>query len=70
MIKNVGRTDKLIRIILAVVAAGLAFIVGAGQVGGILLLVVAAVLLVTALVGTCPLYLPFRISTNSSTQTK
>ncbi len=65
MPKNVGNTDKVIRIVLAAVAAVLAFVVGAGSVGGILLLVVAAVLLVTALVGTCPLYLPFRINTNA-----
>ena len=52
---NVGSTDKMVRIGLAVAAAVLAFVVGAGSVGGIVLLVVAAVLGVTALVGFCPL---------------
>mgnify|MGYP000861573380 FL=1 len=70
MTKNVGNADKIIRILLAVVAAILAFVVGAGSVGGILLLVVAAVLLVTALVGFCPLYRLFGMSTHPSAGTK
>ncbi len=70
MIKNVGSADKIIRIALAVVAAALGFVVGAGQVGGILLFVVAVVLLVTALVGFCPLYRLFGLSTNTSAQAK
>jgi len=70
MTKNVGNADKIIRIILAVVAAILAFVVGAGSVGGIVLLVVAAVLLVTALVGFCPLYRLFGMSTRPSAGTK
>lgn len=60
---NVGSTDKMVRIGLAVAAAVLAFVVGAGSVGGIVLLVVAAVLGVTALVGFCPLYRLFGINT-------
>ncbi|PZQ39968.1 MAG: DUF2892 domain-containing protein [Phenylobacterium zucineum] len=70
MIKNVGSADKIIRIALAVVAAALGFVVGAGRVGGILLFVVAVVLLVTALVGFCPLYRLFGLSTNTSAQAK
>ncbi len=70
MTKNVGNADKIIRILLAVVAAILAFVVGAGSVGGIVLLVVAAVLLVTALVGFCPLYRLFGMSTRPSAGTK
>lgn len=60
---NVGSTDKMVRIGLAVAAAVLAFVVGAGSVGGIVLLVAAAVLGVTALVGFCPLYRLFGINT-------
>ncbi len=70
MPKNVGSADKIIRIALALVAVVVAFAVGAGSPGGIVLFVVAAVLLVTALVGTCPLYLPFKINTNVSTKAK
>lgn len=53
---NVGSTDKVIRIVAGVVAAVLAFVLGAGSVGGIILLVVAAIMLVTAFTGFCPLY--------------
>lgn len=60
---NVGSADKIIRIGLAAVAALIAVLTGAGTVSGILLLVVAGVLLVTALVGFCPLYRLFGVST-------
>jgi hypothetical protein len=60
---NVGNADKLIRLVLAVVAAVVAFSVGAGSALGIVLLVVAAVLLVTAAVGFCPLYRVIGMST-------
>lgn len=60
---NVGSADKLVRLVTAVVAAVLAFVVGAGSVGGILLLVVAVVMLGTAAVGFCPLYRLFGMST-------
>ncbi|MEZ5094819.1 MAG: DUF2892 domain-containing protein [Nocardioides sp.] len=53
---NVGSADKVIRIVLGIAAAVIAFVVGAGSVGGIILLVVAAVMLVTAFTGFCPLY--------------
>ena len=53
---NVGSTDKMIRIVAGIVAAVVAFLVGAGSVLGIVLLVVAAVMLVTAFTGFCPLY--------------
>lgn len=53
---NVGNADKVIRLVIAVVAAVVAFMVGAGSVLGIILLVVAAVMLITAAVGFCPLY--------------
>lgn len=53
---NVGSADKVARLVIAVVAAIVAFMVGAGSVLGIILLVVAAVMLVTAAVGFCPLY--------------
>ncbi|HQR27032.1 MAG TPA: DUF2892 domain-containing protein [Nocardioides sp.] len=60
---NVGSSDRIIRLVVAVVAAVVAFMVGAGSVLGILLLVVAAVMLVTAAVGFCPLYRVFGVST-------
>jgi hypothetical protein len=60
MKSNMGKTDRIIRIIagLAIGAAGIYFKSWWGLVG--------AVLLVTALIGWCPLYLPFHISTRKS----
>ena len=63
MKKNMGGADRVIRIIVAVIIAGLYF---TGKVTGTLgtvLLAVAGIFTLTALVGTCPLYLPFGIST-------
>jgi hypothetical protein len=56
MAANVGNADKAIRVILAVVAVILALVAGASSPLGIILFVVAAILLVTALAGFCPLY--------------
>ncbi len=56
MKSNVGRTDKIVRYGVALAAAGTALLVGPGSVAGIVLLVVAALAVVTALVGFCPLY--------------
>lgn len=60
---NVGSADKIVRLVIAVAAAVLAFVVGAGSVGGIILLIVAVVMLGTAAVGFCPLYRLFGMST-------
>ncbi len=56
MTKNVGKTDKIVRIVLAVILAALDYF---GVVkGGFfwVLSVVAIVLFVTALINFCPLY--------------
>jgi hypothetical protein len=60
MKKNIGKTDKWIRIAvgLAAVAAGIYFKSWWGLIG--------LVLIGTALINTCPLYLPCRISTRRS----
>ena len=60
---NVGSADKIVRLVIAVVAAVLAFVIGAGSDGGLILLVVAVVMLGTAAVGFCPLYRLFGMST-------
>jgi hypothetical protein len=60
---NMGTIDKTLRIILAI---GIAFAWAAGYISGILaivLLVVAGIFLFTSMVGVCPAYMPFRIST-------
>lgn len=63
--KNVGSTDKVIRIILALVLFSLFFILQ-GNLRFIALL--GFVPLITALVGVCPLYTLFGIHTNKKKQ--
>lgn len=58
--KNVGSTDRLIRIILGVLVLSLFFILQGG-IRWISLL--GIVLIVTGLINFCPLYVPFKIST-------
>jgi Protein of unknown function (DUF2892) len=61
---NVGKIDRVVRLILATVIAVL-WVLGAVQGWlGIVLAVVAALLLFTALFGTCPLYSLFGITTS------
>jgi len=64
MKKNMGTADKIIRILLAVVFAALYFTGTVTGTWGIILLILAAVFLLTSLVSFCPLYLPFHINTN------
>ena len=63
MKKNIGSADRAIRIVAAVAFAILAL---SGQVSSVvatILGVLAVVFLATSLVGFCPLYAPFKIST-------
>jgi hypothetical protein len=60
-----GTIDRLVRALLAVLVAVLYF---TGVISGTLALIVgviAAILLLTSIVGFCPLYVPFHISTRS-----
>jgi hypothetical protein len=63
MKRNMSNTDRIIRVVLAAVFAYLYF--GGVVTGalGVLLLVLGAVFLLTAVVAFCPLYAPFKIST-------
>ena len=66
MKKNVGTTDKLIRILTAVVIIALYY---TGQISGttaIVLLVISGIFIVTSFLSFCPLYWPFGISTRKS----
>lgn len=63
MKQNIGGADRIVRIVLAALLAVGAWLAGLSSVGGIILLVLAAVMLVTSAVGFCPLYLPFGFST-------
>jgi len=63
MKQNLGATDRIVRIVLAAVLFAAAWMLGFSSIGGIILLVLAAVMLITSAVGFCPLYAPFRFST-------
>lgn len=65
MKQNIGGTDRIVRIVIAALFALGAWMAGVGSVGGIILLILAAVMLVTSAVGFCPLYAPFGFSTKS-----
>jgi hypothetical protein len=66
MKKNMGSADKVIRILVAALFAVLYFTKVVEGTLGIVLLVVAGVFALTSLVGTCPLYLLFGLSTKSN----
>ena len=63
MKKNMGSTDRIFRTILALVAGLLYFSGTITGTFGIILLVFAAIFLLTSFISFCPLYLPFGIST-------
>jgi len=63
MKKNVGALDRVIRLLLAVVIGMLWYNGTITGILGIVLAVVAAALLVTGLVGSCPLYTVLNLST-------
>ncbi|MGM0633519.1 MAG: YgaP family membrane protein [Pseudomonadota bacterium] len=60
--KNMGTVDRVIRLVIAAIIAILIF---TGYLSGLtatILGILAAVFVVTSLVSTCPLYLPFGLS--------
>lgn len=64
MKQNMGLVDRVVRFfVVAPAAIVLAFVVGAGTVGGIVLFVVAAIMLVTSVTGYCPNYTLIGITT-------
>ena len=63
---NMGMLDRVLRVL---VAAGIAYFYFTGKIDGPLgagLLVLAGVFVLTSFIGTCPLYLPFGISTRKA----
>jgi len=65
MTRNMGTFDRGLRaFVVAPVATVVAFIVGAGTVGGVILFVVAGIMLVTAVTAFCPNYIVVGISTD------
>jgi hypothetical protein len=66
MKKNMGTADKVVRIIIALVIAGLVYTKVLTGTLGIVLLVLAIIFVITSFLSFCPLYLPFGISTCKS----
>ena len=63
MNKNMGTLDRVIRIVIAAVIAYLYFTNKIEGTLGIILLIVAAVFLLTSLLRICPLYFPLGLKT-------
>ena len=63
MKQNMGSTDKIIRVLIAVLIGILFFTKQISGGTALVLGIVAGIMLLTSLVGTCPLYLPFGINT-------
>lgn len=68
MKKNMGFTDKAIRLTLALVFVVLFFTRIVTGTAGIVLLLIAIVFMMTSLVGVCPLYKLFGINTKKKEQ--
>lgn len=67
MDQNMASADRLVRaVILAPLALIAAYFVGWTSVAGIVLVVVAALMLLTAAVGFCPLYAVVGLRTNAA----
>jgi len=65
---NMGPVDRIIRLIVAAVIAVLYFTKQINGTIAIVLGILAIIFIVTSLIGFCPLYVPFRISTKKKTK--
>ena len=63
MKRNMGVVDRIVRVVLAAVVGVLYFTEQITGTAAIVLGILAVVFVVTSIVGVCPLYLPFGIST-------
>ncbi|MCZ2460820.1 MAG: DUF2892 domain-containing protein [Chitinophagales bacterium] len=63
MKSNIGSTDKIVRILLAIVIAVLYFTKVISGTTGIILLVLGVILLLTALINFCPIWAMLGINT-------
>lgn len=61
--KNMGTTDRIVRLMLAVVMFVVAFATPVSGVAATILIILGVVFVATSLVSFCPLYLPFKLST-------
>ena len=63
MKKNMGTIDKVVRILAAIVIAGLYFANIISGTVAIVILIIAGIFIFTSFMSFCPLYYPFGIST-------
>ena len=63
MPKNMGTIDKVIRVLVALAAAGVIYMKPLHGTLAIVIAAVAVIFILTSLIGFCPLYWPFGIST-------
>jgi hypothetical protein len=63
MKKNMGTTDKVIRILVAVIVVSLYFVNVISGGLGLVLLALSVVFVITSVFSICPLYMPFGLST-------
>ena len=68
MKQNMGTADKVVRILVAILIAGLYFANIISGTLAIILLVLATIFILTSFMSFCPLYLPFGISTRKKEQ--
>ncbi len=68
MKKNMGTIDKVIRLLVAVVVLILYFTHVITGTLAVVLLILAAVFVVTSFIGFCPLYVPFGFNSGKKTQ--
>ena len=66
MPKNMGTVDRVIRAVFAVAVAVLYFTGVISGTWAIILGLLALIFLATSIVGTCPLYIPLKLSTKKS----
>jgi hypothetical protein len=64
MPKNMGSVDRIVRVVFALAVAVLYFTDVISGTVAIILGVLALVFLATSIIGFCPLYMPFKFSTN------
>jgi hypothetical protein len=70
MKKNVGNIDKAIRILIALVVIALYFTNIITGTLGIILLIVAAILILTSIVSFCPIWMILGLSTGNKEEKK
>jgi hypothetical protein len=64
MVTNMGKFDRALRIVAALVIGYLYFSGGLPEATGLIFLILAVIFVITSFIGFCPLYLPFKMNTN------